>query len=170
MFARYLRWKHFSFSGGILFPSFMLLFCSAADYLVKKRPPSLLCLSTLYTSLKQNTMGVIFGNMKYRLRERKKNKKLRALFSDQNWRTSLLHQNLCRVEWSCCLFSLTGIYLLQLPPHLQNMKGYITGKKRERGWSTYMFHRIVRRGVLVFFAYSLKDYESVAADVEPRTC
>lgn len=33
-----------------------------------------------------------------------------------------------------------------------------------------MFHRIVRRGVLVFFAYSLKDYESVAADVEPRTC
>lgn len=43
-------------------------------------------------------------------------------------------------------------------------------EKRERGWSTYMFHRIVRRGVLVFFAYSLKDYESVAADVEPRTC
>ena len=78
MFARYLRWKRFSFSGGILFPSFMLLFCSVADYLVKKRQPIFLCLSTLYTSLKQNTMGVIFGNMKYRLRERQNRNKLRA--------------------------------------------------------------------------------------------
>ena len=106
--------KHFSFSGVILFPSFMLLLCSVADYLVKKRKPSFLCLPTLHTSLKriQWVQFLVTWNTDWEREKKNKqtNKQSTGLFSDQNWCTFFLHQNLCRAEWSCSLFSLTGIY------------------------------------------------------------
>ena len=149
--------KHFSFSGVILFPSFMLLLCSVADYLVKKRKPSFLCLPTLHTSLKriQWVQFLVTWNTDWeREKKNKQTNKVRA-FSLTRIGVPFSYIKISVGLSEVAVYFPWQGYILVAASSTQNIKGHVTGGGRRL---EFMFHRVVRGTCCsYFFAYLLKD-------------